>query len=139
MELFRKYHCKAYMKKASDFAHIQVGYGAPDVNINDAKSIVGIYQDKDGETVEKDLSECCGEGIPKRYYDRVEKEFDGFLVGTKTLNCKEIIGTDTSENDYRGEYRHFFKEITYAPMVGVVYFRNNGKRYVLLEDMELAE
>ena len=125
------------MSKGGNGAHMETrpNNGIP---IEEADIILGIYSEN-GETKTKDLSECCREGIHKTYYERVEKEFDGFLVGTKRLNVSGIIGTDTANDAYGGERRHFFKEITNAPYVGIVYFRNNGKRYVLLEDMEVIE
>ena len=52
------------------------------------------------------------------------------------MNYKGIIGTDT---DIYGERRFVFKDITDKPKVAVVFFKNNCKRYVLLEDIEEYE
>ena len=137
MELFKKYKCKAYMKQGGNGARMETRPvdGMP---IEEAQVVLGTYYEN-GELKTKDLSECCGETIPKTYYERVEKEFEGFLVGTKKITVSGIIGTDTEQDEYAGERKFFFKETINAPMVGIVYFRNNGKRYVMLEDMELID
>ena len=132
MELFKRYRCKAYMRKADDGARIEIR-DPNTLDLDKAKIVLGTYYE-DGEAKVKDLSSCEGETIPKSYYERKETEFEGFLVGTKKINVRGVIGTDSD-----GDRRFFFKDITEKEEVGIVYFRNNGKRYVLLDDMEMME
>lgn len=100
MKIFRKVHCKAYLKK---------------------------YRDT----------------IDKQYRIRVEKEFDGFLVGTTSIVISRKMGTDNYKynvnmNDNLNDAHHLIK-YNNKEKVGVVYFKNNVKRYVYLDDMEVIE
>lgn len=145
VKLFTKVHCKAYLANANDTVHITFyeGNGYPIFDKSVKSTSVKAYavklnEDTGEDVVIKDLSEFDGDGVEKIYRKRVECEFDGFLVGYRRLNVKGIIGTDWYEEDY-GSYGYCFKRITDRPKVGVVYFKNNCKRFVLPEDMEEVE
>lgn len=153
MKLFERVHCKGYLKKVNDGVYIQMFN--PDgtfcdsktVDSADAKAIA--YKstitsnglNKDIEIA--DLSEWSGESVEKIYRVRVATEFDGFLVGCTRVKMTGRIGTDWECVNYGfgdiREYGHCFKTIDEYPKVGVVYFKNNCKRYVLMEDMEIIE
>ena len=162
--LFRKVHCKAYMQKFSDGVRLECWKPENDLlsfdgqvtheyekrsvwDVDDDVRVVAvqdIYEDGEWRTEElKDLSDFEGSGVEKRYRHRVEEEFDGFLVGITRVVTTGLIGTDYSEQHvHAGEfgtydryYHHLFKNPS-AEKVGVVYFKNNCKRYVLLDDME---
>ena len=149
MKIFKKVHCKAYLKKASDGVHIQMyqpsgepiygdSYVPYDVFVLGVKAIAYKW-DAAGNSVElADLSNFEGDTVEKVYRTRVEKEFDGFVVGFTTVDVKGCIGTDWIEDEHRS-FGYCFKTITSCPHVAVVYFKNNMKRYVLLEDMEYLE
>lgn len=137
MKIFTKVHCKAYMKKISDGVHIQI--------YNKKGELAQSHREWDTATAYKDdteiadLSGWCGESVEKEYRERVEKSFNGFLVGYTHIKVKGLIGTDLNY-DFRGvEHLMLFKEITEKPKVAVVFFKNNCKRYVLLEDLEEYE
>lgn len=141
VKLFTKVHCKAYMANADDTVHI-VMYkenGEPVTakwaNQNATAYAVKLNEDTGEDMVIKDLSEFDGDGVEKVYRERIECEFDGFLVGYRRLNVKGTIGTDWYEDDYHS-YGYCFRNITDRPKVAVVYFKNNCKRFVLPEDME---
>ena len=141
VKLFTKVHCKAYLANADDTVHI-VMYkenGEEETsnraNPNTTAYAVKLNEDTGEDVVIKDLSEFDGDGVEKVYRERIECEFDGFLVGYRRLNVKGTIGTDWAEDDYRS-YGYCFRNITDRPKVGVVYFKNNCKRFVLPEDME---
>lgn len=143
VKLFSKVHCKAYMKKISDNVHIQFynadGTFCHDKTVTDykAKAIAyGFDEEKLGQIELADLSEFDGESVEKTYRKRTECEFDGVVVGYTTISVKGRIGTDWNDSGYGQEYGFCFKMITDRPKVAVVYFKNNCKRYVLLEDME---
>lgn len=143
IKLFAKVHCKAYMAKIRDTVHIQLYdssgrevRNADTVNDYNSKAIAYRYDEDRNEEVEiADLSEFDGGSVEKTYYERTEAEFDGVLVGYMRLNVKSLIGTDWYEDEHRS-YGYCFKKVTEKPKVGVVYYRNNSKRYVLVEDLE---
>jgi hypothetical protein len=86
----------------------------------------------------KDLSAFEGDGVVKTYRERTEADFSGVVVGYKRVAVKGIIGTDYFDNGF-SEHAYCFKNITESPLAAVVYFKNNCKRYVLPEDMEVSE
>jgi len=158
MQLFKKVHCKAYLKKISDGVYIQfynpdgsyytdkcvfnydikaIAYKKYDENMmNDDEELA----DFDGSFKElADLSEFDDSYVEKVYRERVECEFDGFVVGYTKVNTKGIIGTGWDSGEYVREHGYCWKQITERPKVAVVYFKNNIKRYVLLDDMEIIE
>lgn len=143
IKLFNKVHCKAYMKKVHDTVRIQ--FFNPDgsfcydkfVTSYDAKAIAYKFDPEKNEEVEiADLSGFEADCVEKTYREREEKEFDGFVVGYTRIKVKGLIGTDWIDEPYHKECGYCFKEITEYPKVAVVYFKNNCKRYVLIEDME---
>jgi len=137
MKIFTKVHCKAYMKKISDGVYIQI-YNK-DGGFAQSRREWDTAEAFKGKEKLADLSDWCGESVEKEYRERVEKSFNGFLVGYTRINIKGLIGTDTAW-DFRGvESKTVFKEITDKPKVAVVFFKNNCKRYVLLEDLEEYE
>lgn len=137
MKLFQKVHCTAYLKKISDGVHIRFYNGdgtSYDGNYPTDVNVKAIAYNKNDEEI-ADLSEFSGQSVEKTYRARVEEEFNGFLVGFTRVRVKGIIGTDWIDGPYCQEHGFCFKEIREYPRVGVVYFKNNVKRYVLPEDM----
>ena len=88
-----------------------------------------------------DLSEFDGSYVNKTYRERIECDFDGFVVGFTKVDTKGIIGTDWESGDYEyiKSHGYYFKTIKERPKVAVVYFKNNVKRYVLLDDLTYME
>lgn len=150
MKIFQKVHCKAYLKKYHDGIRLDCWDGNDDfiIPINGSswdhmvkvKAMQAWYKDgKWGESEVSDLSGFEGEAVDKQYRIRVEEEFDGFLVGITYVVTTGRIGTDMTMHpcDMDGNLKevfHLFKT-TDKEKVGVVYFKNNAKRYVLLDDM----
>lgn len=154
MKIFQKVHCKAYLKKQSDGVALVcqkpiVGFNAympAEGNCWDEPIKVTAtkleYKNGRWETKEiADLSSFEGESVDKRYRVRVEEEFDGFLVGITYITTTGQIGTSMSEVPYNmsGDLTEVFHltKTTKQEKVGVVYFKNNAKRYVLMEDIEV--
>ena len=137
IKLFQKVRCGAYLKKISDGVHIRLYNG-------DGTEFEGKYPTKydtrayayntDGDRI-ADLSDFSGQSVEKIYRKRIEEDFEGFIVGYTRIEVKGIIGTDWNDNPHGGDFGFCFKEIREYPKVGVVYFKNNCKRYVLPEDM----
>lgn len=142
-KIFQKVHCKAYMKRIYDGVRIQFfnpdGTFCYDRAVTDYKVRAVAYRPSEDSSQEEeiaDLSEFCGESVLKTYRERTECEFDGFLVGFTRILSTARIGTDWMDEPYGREYGFCFKHVEDYPKVGVVYFKNNMKRYVLPEDME---
>ncbi len=159
IQIFKKVHCKAYMKKQSDGVRLvctkiaDYGNGLQSElpvegsvwNDTDKIRVVAkqeYYENRLWQTRDlADLSNFEGDSVEKRYRFRIEDEFDGFLVGITNVIVTGRIGTDYGEEhmDCHDRYfKHLFKE-TATERVGVVYFKNNAKRYVLIDDMEPIE
>lgn len=152
MKIFKKVHCKAYLKKQNDGITL-ICFGDSGELISGknnwtypVKVIANQCSYKNGKWVDKDIADLSsfeGETVDKQYRVRVEEEFDGFLVGITNIVTSGRIGTDTSNyminmNGDLGEVYHLVK-YTNKEKVGVVYFKNNARRYVYLDDMEVIE
>lgn len=98
------------------------------INIDDLEHI------KDWYIPIADLSEFCGETVEKTYYDRIEDEFEGVIVGYKNLVVTGYLGTDWYEDDERS-YGYCFKKPKDVVKVARVYFKNNCSRLVPLDAM----
>lgn len=138
MKLFIKVKCKAYLRKVTDGVYIQY-YNSDGTEcfskfVRDYKSKAIVYNGNGKEIA--DLSGFCGESVEKVYRERVAEDFVGFVVGYTKVDVKGIIGTDWESDPYTGEYGHCFKKITERQSVAVVYFTNNCKRYVPIDDIE---
>lgn len=163
MKIFQRVHCKAYLKKHHDGIRLDCWDGKRfdswdgnddfmmpsngsswDHPIKKVVAMQAWYKDgKWGESEIADLSGFEGESVEKQYRIRVEEEFDGFLVGITYITTTGRIGTDMTmwPCDMDGNLKevfHLFKA-TDKEKVGVVYFKNNAKRYVLLDDMRGEE
>ena len=147
IKIFYKVKCHAYLKEVNDGVHIEVfksdGSFYRDNEVkptrftsNEILMAYGIDPDTKMSRELKDLSSCEGDSVKKVYRRRTKAEFKGVLVGYTPLSCEAEIGTDTGYLSDGSGYGYCFKLITSSPTVGVVYFKNNAKRYVLPEDME---
>lgn len=142
MKNFTKVRCRAYLKKVHDTVRIQLYdrdgmFTDKYVKDYESKAIAYKFNPETGQEEEiADLSSFDGDSVEKTYRERVEETFEGFLVGFTRIKVKGRIGTDWETPLYGPEYGYCFKSIDEYPKVGVVYFKNNAKRYVLPEDME---
>lgn len=146
MKIFIKVKCHAYLRKAHDGIRITIYDTADSVCSNKTvadpsyKALVETFDfDKMEYVTLADLSEWDGSGYEKTYRERVEEEFTGVVVGITEVNVKGQIGTDWECDGFGREYGHCYKQITDRQKVAVVYFKNNSKRYVPLEDLEIIE
>lgn len=146
-KIFCKVKCKAYLKKSEDNTCIVMydRHGMPiegkTTRDPESKAFATwhIYKDGKWKTKESDDLGFEGNTVPKRYRDRVEEDFTGFLVGFTHIRTEGRIGTDWECDPYSGEFGHCIQCDVKYPRVAVVYFKNNAKRYVLPEDMEYCE
>lgn len=146
MKIFVKVKCHAYLRKSHDGINITIydpdgniynGNTVPDTSY---KAVIEKWDDdKRDYVVLADLSEWDGSGYEKTYRERIEEEFTGVVVGVTEVNVKGEIGTDWECDGCGREFGHCYKLITDRQKVAVVYFKNNVKRYVPLEDLEIIE
>ena len=141
IKLFSMVRCRGYMRKVHDGTMIQLydKNGMLCYNLTEAVKAVAerwnIHAEEQFEEL-ADLSDFCGESVEKTYYERVDEEFVGCVVGYKQIVVTGYIGTDTSSESFDQDHQFCFKKPKDEVKVGVVYFKNNCKRYVLEDDME---
>ena len=159
IKLFTKVKCSAYYRKNQDGVYISMetkngiifDKKIIDSSVDDIKAIAYIRNPeikcdnkgrilniddlehiKDWHIPIADLSEFCGETVEKTYYDRIEDEFEGVIVGYKNLVVTGYLGTDWYEDDERS-YGYCFKKSKDVVKVARVFFKNNCSRLVPLD------
>lgn len=159
MKLGEKVHCHAYLQKFSDGVHLETwdrtdigdfGYIEEPAKGNAWGKMISVKAMKTEYTAEgyktkeiADLSDFEGNTVPKQYRRRIKDEFDGVFVGFTHIVVSGEIGTDMTMMPYNmsgdlEEVYHLTKH-TNKEKVGVIYFKNNARRYVPVEDMERKE
>lgn len=159
MKLGDKVHCKAYLQKYSDGVYLETwdrisagdfGYidepakGSAWSHAITVKAHKNEYTSDGWKNKEiADLSDFEGNTVPKEYRRRVEEEFNGVFVGFTYIVIRGQIGTDMTMHPYNmngdlEEVYHLIKH-TEKEKVAVVYFKNNAKRYVPIDDMQRKE
>lgn len=139
IKLFSMVQCKGYMEKVKDGITINLydENGAPCGAESAVTAVATRWLGGKWEREEfADLSEFSGQTVEKTYFERREEEFVGCFVGYKRIVATGMIGTGTYENFGQEDRNCCFKKPKWNPKVGIVYYKNNAKRYVLVEDME---
>lgn len=139
-KLFSRVRCHGYLAKESDGRYIIMFKPNGE---HESRRITTDYHTKaiayENDKEIADLSEFSGQSIEKTYRKMVEQEFEGVLVGYTKVKVKGRIGTDWEAPPYGPEYGFCFKSDLVFEKVGVVYFKNNCKRYVPIQYMEYTE
>lgn len=148
LKLGDKVHCKSYLQRFSDGVYLDPRkydgspmQGSSWRDMCECKAFRIEYVDNEWVTTEiADLSGFEGETVEKQYRRKVEADFDGVFVGYTHIVVSGRIGTDMTMFPYNmsgdlEEVYHLTKD-TDKQKVGVVFFKNNAKRYVPIEDME---
>ena len=126
---FKTVRCNAYLKKVKDGRYIQALEN--EGNIKDCTYMIN------NEPYE---IECIYDGaleFLKTYFEVVSKEFEGVLVGYKDI---VITGYLTVETEFDFMDREFTKLSRVPKQIvkcGIVYFGNNRKRLVPLENIKM--
>lgn len=144
MKIFQRVRCKAYLKKVKDGVMLNCTDGGNPVRGNAWDHPISVFAIRGNfpNIEEMNLSAFKGEAVDKTYRERVEENFSGFLVGITYIVTAGKIGTDTSVNvpiDMNTSLIYYLTKKTHSEKVGVVFFKNNAKRYVLPEDIEEEE
>lgn len=134
--LFQRCRCKAYLKKVRDSAYIhrmepwETESGEEEFVLEYGNHVVP----EDAPMV----SPCEGVyDIEKTYYGRRELEFTGVCVGFKTIKTEGYLGVEYVDPPYGNPFHRVFKEPKTQVDCAIVYFANNQKRFVPLDDIEI--
>lgn len=123
-------HCTAYLKPVRDGRCLET--------VQDEKGhITDVKYIGYGDDIP---DKCYCEGsleFLKTYYERRTAEFDGVLVGTKKIVVDGYLYADTEYRPYKGEYIRVGKQPKTEVMCGIIYFGNNQKRLVPMEDLKV--
>lgn len=128
--LFKKVKCSSFLKKVWDGKFIQVYKGELDS---------ASYCDSNDPENEIE-SDCCGEyDFLKTYYEKKQRNFTGFVVGIKDIVVTGYLVADTDSCPYNGEHLKIYKHPKEIIKCAIVYYGNNRKRYVPLENIEVGD
>ena len=128
--LFKKVKCNAYLKRVHDGKFI-------DVSQDDFKAIYTDYHNLDKLHTE---SACEGDlDFLKTYYVLIKKEFTGFVVGVKEVTATAYLVADIGYQYNGKEYIYVRKEPKDIYKCAIVYYGNNRKRLVPLENIEVGD
>ncbi len=124
-------HCTSYLKSIKDgrFLHM-------DKDIQGR--ITGVSYVGDGDDI-PEVCECEGAlEFLKTYYEKRHTEFDGVLVGTKKIVVDGYLYGDIDYEPCYGDERIVVgKQAKTTVLCGIVFFGNNQKRFVPMEDLEV--
>lgn len=131
VNLFDKVKCKGFYKSVKDGKWLRLDKKNLTADAMD-NNIVNI--DNDG-TVEKDV-----EYVEKTYFEHVDKSFTGVIVGYKDIVIKGYLDADYQDECDVGvgvipESFCVSKRAKETVKCAVVYYANNMKHYVPLEDV----
>lgn len=131
MNLFDKVRCKGFFKKVHDGKFLV---------LDDERLIAEVCTSKNGFDVEEIE---CGEETEKTYYEYVKKPISkGVIVGFVDLVVSGWIGCEWQDSVDVGigvipEKFYATKRPKEIAKCAVVYYANNKKHYVPLEDLEV--
>lgn len=121
-------HCTSYLKPVRDGRCL-------DAVKDDKGNITEVHYIGNGNDVPDN---CNYEGsleFLKTYYEKRSAEFDGVLVGTKKIVIDGYLWADTEYHPYKGEGIRVGKQPNTTVMCGIVFFGNNQKRLVPMENL----
>lgn len=124
-------HCTSYLKPVRDGRCL-------DTEKDKHGRITEVHYVGNGDDI-PDKCECEGSlEFLKTYYEKKQVEFDGVLVGTKKIVVDGYLYADTDYHPYVGERIVVGKQANTTVLCGIVFFGNNQKRYVPMEDLEVV-
>ena len=128
--LFKKVKCNAYLKKVHDGKFIDISQEDFEATYVDYGNLGKLYT----------VSECDGSlDFLKTYYELIEKEFTGFVVGVKEVTATAYLVADIGYQYNGKEYIYVQKEPKDIYKCAIVYYGNNRKRYVPLENIKVGD
>lgn len=139
--MFQTVKCRAYMKKVND--------GKCIIKLEPRETEDGLehymYSDSNRKHVSgtgawtKEVEDCDGSlDFLKNYYECVEKEFAGIVVGMKMVVVSAYLYVDTAYDQYH-EWTYVGKEIHEQRKCALVYYGCNRSRLVPMDFMEVIE
>lgn len=136
--LFKRVDCKSYYKKIKDGRFI---YFIPE---RDSERECDEYYycglDENGIPFEKECNADGARDFLKTYYQKTEKPFRGIVVGVISLLIKAYLVAEYQEDPYSGRgFTQISREPEEMATVAIVYYGNNRKRFVSIEDLEVMK
>jgi hypothetical protein len=129
--LFKKAKCNAFLKKVYDGRFIQT--------YKNEGCDVAEYTDTNNPDLDL-LCECDGSlEFLKTYYEIKKRDFSGVVVGVKDIVVTAYLVAETNYNYLGREYIRISREPEKIIKCAVVYYRNNCKRYVPLDNVEVGD
>lgn len=133
MKLFEKVKCKGFYAKVYDGTYVfldKENLKATHMNSNATESDCVVEEEVDR--------------VEKTYYKHVSQNFSGVIVGFKDLTVKgylDVIYNDAFDTGIGIMPEQFFVRKTAKDIVkcAVVYYANNKKHYVPVEDIERTD
>lgn len=127
--LFKKVKCNAFLKKASDGKFIELY----------RDSLAADYIDHKNPDFNLKC-ECDGSlEFLKVYYEVKKRNFKGIVVGIKDIVTTAYLTVDTSYHYDGTEYIYPGKVPEKICKCAIVYYSNNRKSYVPLENIEVGD
>lgn len=129
MNLFDKIRCKGFYKPVHDGVWIELD--------NDSLKANKCNSSLTGDAVEEYNVDC----VEKTYYEHVQSNFSGVIVGFKNLVIKGYLDVNYEDEcdvgvDVIPEKFYVSKRPKETVKCAIVYYANNMKHYVPIEDIE---
>jgi len=121
--LFKNVNCNGYLKRIYDGRYIEKIDGE-------------CFYMVENEKFEIECEQCGELEFLKTYYKVTEKNFKGVVVGIKAIVMTGYLVVDTDYDYYDREVVKISKQAKDTCICAIVYFANNRKRLVPLENIE---
>lgn len=130
--LFKCVKCKGFLKKVKDGRFI-------DSNTDEEGTLDCTYVDTNNPDWDLECEYCGDLDFLKTYYEHCDTKFKGFIVGFKDVVATGYLVVDTEYHFDGREYTKISKQAKDIYKCAIVFFSDNKKRYVPIEDLELIE
>lgn len=130
--LFQKVKCKGFLKKVWDGRFIET-------HPNEGYTYDCEYRDSNNPDLKIECEYCGDFDFLKTYYEHKEKEFFGFVVGYKEIVATGYLTVDTDYDFMGREHTRLGKQPKDVCQCAIVYYANNKKRFVSIEDIKIGE
>lgn len=131
-QLFQKVDCYGYLKKVYDGRFIETFE-------NEGKTLDCTYIDTNNPDLNIECQYCGDFDFLKTYYEHRERKFSGIVVGFKYLVIDGYLTVETCYDHLGVEYTKLGKKCNKTALCAIVYYADNRKRYVPLNDIKKEE
>lgn len=131
-ELFQKVKCNGYLKKVSDGRFIETCK-------SEGETLDCTYVDTNNPDLDIECEYCGDLDFQKTYFKHKPKRFTGVVVGFKDIVIDGYLTVETVYNWNDCEYTKLGKQPKTTETCAIVYYANNRKRYVPINNIEQEE